>query len=457
MFAQPRHNPGTAARIRFVSVRNSMVRRPLRSLFALAALPIWLGCGGGDSAAPEPETGLDAPDRTVDVQATPVYTVGGFDAPDWASFGDIRQVAFDDRGHLFILDTQANQVTEVDAEGQFVRTIGGPGEGPGELSSPFGFALTDDGGLAIFDIGHQGWVTYDAAGEFAGNVRVDMGAIGLPGNRLSPHPDGGVVGAVGGRIRMGGPGAAADAEPEEPSRPVVYFALSEQDSSRVVYNAWDMPDPPEGDEANLSTSGGGSFQIRMPVLRAFEPVLRAGALPDGRVAVVDSIGYRIKVIDAAGAVVDVLERPVAPTEVTGGIEEAERERRIAELEEDGGGATRVIAIGGGGMTSNTVGGGMSDMMRNRVENMIFNDEIPVIEDMVVDPLGRIWVQRSSGVPGEAGPTDLITADGRYLGSIPADGLRIPQAFGPDGLMVRREVDEFDVPTLIVERLPAEIN
>ncbi|MBT8335409.1 MAG: 6-bladed beta-propeller [Gemmatimonadetes bacterium] len=432
-----------------------MVRRSVRSLFALAAVPIWIACGGGDSAAPEPETGLDAPDRSVDVQTTPVFTVGGFNAPDWAAFGNVRQVAFDDRGHLFILDTQANQVTEVDAEGQFVRTIGGPGEGPGELSSPFGFALTDDGGLAIFDIGHQGWVTYDASGEFMGNVRVDMGTIGLPGNRLSRHPDGGVVGAVGGRIRMGGPGAA-DSEPEAPSRPVVYFALSEEDSSRVVYDAWDMPEPPEGEEANLSTGGGGSFQIRMPVLRAFEPELRAGALPDGRIAVVDSIGYRIKLVDDGGSVVDVLERPIAPIEVTGGIEEAERERRIAELEADAGGSTTVVAIGGGGMTTNTVGGGMSDMMRNRVESMIFADEIPVIEDMAVDPLGRIWVQRSGDTPGEAGPTDLITADGRYLGSIPADGLRIPQAFGPDGLIVRREVDEFDVPTLIVERLPAEI-
>jgi hypothetical protein len=433
-----------------------MVVRPVRTLFMLAALPLWSGCGGGGSSAPAPETGLDAPDRTVAVQAAPVYTVGGFDAPDWASFGDTRQVAFDDRGHLFILDTQANQVTEVDTEGQFVRTIGGPGEGPGELSSPFGFAFTPDGGLAIFDIGHQGWVTYDANGEFVGNVRVDMAEIGLPGNRLSRHPDGGVVGAVGGRIRMG-PASPAEGESDNaaPSRPVVYFALSESDSSRVVYNAWDMPETPEGEEANLSTSGGGSFQIRMPILRAFEPVLRASALPDGRVAVVDSIGYRVKLVDASGAVAGVLERPIAPTPVTGGIEDAERQRRIDELEEQGGGTTTVIAIGGGGMTQ-SASGGMSDMMRNRVETMIFAEEIPVIEDMAVDPTGRIWVQRSSGEPGVDGPTDLITAEGTYLGTLPADGLRIPQAFGPDGLIVRRVLDEFDVATLIVERLPAEI-
>jgi hypothetical protein len=66
------------------------------------------------------------------------------------------------------------------------------------------------------------------------------------------------------------------------------------------------------------------------------------------------------------------------------------------------------------------------------------------------------VQRSSGRVGEDGPTDLITADGRYLGSLAPDGLRIPDAFGPDGLIARIETDEFDVPTVVVERLPAEL-
>lgn len=115
----------------------------------------------------------------------------------------------------------------------------------------------------------------------------------------------------------------------------------------------------------------------------------------------------------------------------------------------------VVMIGGSG-GGRTEANGMSEMMRARIESMIFADEIPVIERMAADPAGRIWVQRSSGNPGEAGPTDLLTADGRYLGSLAPDALRIPSAFGPNGLMVRIEEDEFDVPTLIVERMPAEI-
>ena len=52
-------------------------------------------------------------------------------------------------------------------------------------------------------------------------------------------------------------------------------------------------------------------------------------------------------------------------------------------------------------------------------------------------------------------TDLITADGRYLGSLPADGVRIPDAFGPDGRAAIIELDEYDVATVRVVQLPTE--
>ena len=426
-------------------------------LFPMLVLPVFatLACGEGEVGTAT-ETGLDAPDRTLVVAPEPVYSVGGFNAPDWATFGDASNVAFDSRGHLYVLDGQANVVTEIDPEGEFVRTIGRPGEGPGELSSPFGFTLTAEGGVAIFDLGHQGWVVYDSQGEFVGTVRVDMGEIGLPGDDVAPHPMGGAVGSVGGRIRMNGPGGASGDDEEEaaPSRPISYFALSEGDSSRVVYSAWDMPEAPEGEAQSLTTSGGGSLQLRMPVLRAFEPGLHSAVLPDGRIAVVDSIGYRVKIVDLDGNVTEVLERPIRPTAVTASVQERERDRRREEAAEGSGGGMVVMIGGSGG--GRTEANGMSEMMRARIESMIFADEIPVIERMAADPAGRIWVQRSSGNPGEAGPTDLLTADGRYLGTLAPDALRIPSAFGPDGLMVRIEEDEFDVPTLIVERMPAEI-
>ena len=50
------------------------------------------------------------------------------------------------------------------------------------------------------------------------------------------------------------------------------------------------------------------------------------------------------------------------------------------------------------------------------------------------------------------PYDPGAANGEYIGTLPADGLRIPAAFGPGGLMAYIDSDEMDVQTVRVIRL-----
>ena len=78
----------------------------------------------------------------------------------------------------------------------------------------------------------------------------------------------------------------------------------------------------------------------------------------------------------------------------------------------------------------------------------------MIADMAVDREDRIWVARTGAGGAGDGPTDLLTADGAYVGTLAADGLRIPDAYGPDGLMAYIESDEMDVQTVRVIRLVA---
>ena len=66
--------------------------------------------------------------------------------------------------------------------------------------------------------------------------------------------------------------------------------------------------------------------------------------------------------------------------------------------------------------------------------------------------GRIWVLRRGEEPLSDGPIDVITADGRYLGSYPAGATAIPDAFGPAGLVAFIERNELDVETVVVRRL-----
>ena len=91
-------------------------------------------------------------------------------------------------------------------------------------------------------------------------------------------------------------------------------------------------------------------------------------------------------------------------------------------------------------------------MTQLIDGMEFAEEIPVIEDLGVDRDGRIWVQRTGSRVGEPGPIDLITADGRYLGTLAAGETPIPDSFGPGGLAAFIELDEYDVPRVEVRRL-----
>lgn len=431
-------------------------RRALASVVVLFPFAV-VGCGSGETGGgAAPTMGLDAPDHILTLQPEAVYRVGGLEAPDWATFGNVASLRFDGMGNLYVLDSEARQVTVIAPDGSFLRTQGDPGEGPGELSSPFGFAVSPGGEVAVFDLGHRGFLLYDAAGDYLRTVPVDIQELGFPGSDLSYHPSGGVVSGRGGIMVRRGPEAEEETGP--PTRPVIFYPFGEDEESRVVYEAWDLPALPETERQNLSMSEGRSVTLSMPAERAFEPGLNTAVLPDGRIVVADSMGYRLKLVDLQGRVVGTLERPVPPTPVTDAIRRQEKERRLAELQE-GEGPRMVIRMqsssGGSSGGGEVAPAAVREMMEKRLESMTYAPVIPVIEDVSVDGEGRIWVQRSSGVPGEPGPTDILTPEGRYIGTIPPDGLRIPRAFGPGGLLVRIETDEYDVPTLVVERLPAE--
>jgi hypothetical protein len=417
-----------------------------RQLIPLAGAVSFLlaGCSGEDSAAEALASGrLDGPDFELRPSAEAVYTVGAFDGEDWETFADVTAVAFDAIGRLFILDAEAKRITVLDPDGTLITAFGKEGEGPGELLQPFGFAVQPGGEVTLFDFGQRGFQRYSAEGEFLGSTVVDP-EEGMPGQTLLPTADGELLTTGGMRFSVGS-GGAVSMQTEE-GRPISAFSPADG-SQRLAYDAWRAP-PPEGESSANLESGRNRMQLTMRAMRAFEPGLHFAPLSDGRLAVVDSIGYRVKLVARDGAVVEILERPIPPTPVTEEIREKERENRLAALE-SGGARLRVIGSSGGMSIDQAT---ISSMMQERIEAMEFANEIPAIASMSVDWEDRIWIERSAPVPGEDGPTDVITSDGRYLGTIPPDGLRIPDAFGPTGLLAYIETDELDVERVRVVRL-----
>ena len=67
----------------------------------------------------------------------------------WA--GSNRVVQVDDNGHMFVLDQRDARILEWDARGQFVRAIGGKGEGPGEFQSLVNLQIFPDQHAIAFE------------------------------------------------------------------------------------------------------------------------------------------------------------------------------------------------------------------------------------------------------------------------------------------------------------------
>jgi len=398
-------------------------RTPILITTALGSV---LACG---DSAPGPATigapgTLEGPDVMLSYVTEDVYTIGAYMGEDWESFGLLGDVGFDGAGNAHILDMRADRIVVVDPDGTFVRFVGGPGEGPGELYGPSSLHVDRDGGYVVGTV--RGIELFNPRGDHLRRMPVDFGSGG-PGLNAKGLPDGSLVSTVFRfdleRYREG----LEQLDP--PGRPIEVFPI-EHGEPEVLYTAWELPDPEDaGRNARRSPSDGIS---RLSAGRAFEPDLHFDVISDGRLAVVDSIGYRIKLVSRDGSVLGTVERPIAPLAVTEAMREAARDRYRARE-----------------VPSNV---GIFRIERESVDEMRFADEIPVIANMAVDWADRIWVERTGADGGGPGPIDIVTPEGGYVGTLPADGVTIPSAFGPDGLMAYLEADEVGIPIVRVIRL-----
>ncbi len=415
---------------------------PRRSL-SVAAFCLLAACGGGGEGG-MPGGGsasMDSPDFPIAPAHEALWTVGALDGEDWEVFGAVTDLAFNESGDLFVLDRQAAHVVVFDRTGAYLRTISRQGEGPGELTEPGSMAVLADGRLALFDSSRRGIQFFTQEGEYLESAPFDP-QRGMPNFVRAWLPDGSILTDIETRMTgSAGGGMSISTGPVggESERPIIRYG---PDGSREVrYTAWDPP-PPTGDGASTE---GGSFQFTMSPVRAFDPSLSFVPLPDGRLAVVDSVAYRIKLVDTTGTVEDALERPVDPIRVTSAIRDAERERRLAKL---GQRVSVSSALGGSVSLPSDFQAQMTAARRTTIEEMTFAEEIPAIDDLALDVEGRLWVERT-GLPGEDGSIDVVTPDARYLGTIQPGGLRIPDAFGPDGLMAYAETHDLGYPIVRV--------
>lgn len=381
---------------------------------------------------------IDLPGEDIPLSADfeLVYRIGSTEAmAEWEQFSTILSVGFDAAGSLYLLDGTgsggAGRGVVVDRSGRHVRDFGRRGEGPGEFRIGRELVVWRDGRSVVVDM--TGYHVFSAGGEFERMVR-ETGVFGAM-DRVGFRPD-----------RTGSHAVLALTD-----RSIVRVDMSSESVGIGVLVEQDWA-------AGSSESAPRDMDFEEVLEEigeewGFEPEILFDALPTGGVAFTDSSDYAIKLTDATGSISHILRRPIQPLPVTERTKDAERERRLEEQSDrqatalEGDPPPQILSM------FNRI----FEAQRAGIENMRFHPEVPVVAAVRVTWEGTLWIERSME-PGasEPGPIDVIGSGGRYVGTVGAGQLEMPDAFGPDGLVAFIETDEFDVPVITVRLLPRQV-
>ena len=407
---------------------------------------------------------LPGEDRWLEPAYQELFRLGTLAGEEWEQFGSIRSVAFDGAGRAYIFDSQIDRIFVVDPGGTLLHEIGRQGDGPGEFRNAAEMAVLEDGRVVVADLGHRAYQVFGTDGVFERMVRmggdpsITTAGPHLPqrgADALITMPTGGARSS----ISISSSGGAGAGLVETNSRPIGRVVLTgDEVELDTVADGWLPPEPPPRGGSEVSIAPGITISTGMVDSYTLSPDVHWGVLPDGSVAFSDSSAYAVQIARPGSGVSSILTRPIPPELMTERLIAAEKDRRLRELEatpdEELGGEFRAI-INGQVVTSDPEQSRRD--RRERIENLVFFPEVPVIRGLAATWDGRIWVQRRGNLPDSEGPIDVLTADGRYLGSYPTGLIRIPDAFGPDGLAAFIETDELGVETVLVVRFPQEMN
>jgi len=111
------------------------------------------------------------------IKLTEELTIGGGSNPDEA-FSQVGTFAVDGEGGIFALDFKEQKIKVFDRTGKFLRLIGKPGQGPGELGTASGIQLMADNTLVVEDATNRRLALFKPTGEFLKNISM-AGMLGL--------------------------------------------------------------------------------------------------------------------------------------------------------------------------------------------------------------------------------------------------------------------------------------
>jgi hypothetical protein len=116
-------------------------------------------------------------DQAWTVSSDPDMAIGVLDGSEEYQLVDVASAARRSDGSLVVVDRGSLTVRVYDARGLFLRTLGGPGSGPGEFSDPGPLLVTAGDTMVIWDVALLRVTRFDPSGDLAGVQSVDWGRV----------------------------------------------------------------------------------------------------------------------------------------------------------------------------------------------------------------------------------------------------------------------------------------
>lgn len=313
---------------------------------------------GGVSQVMNPAAPMEA---TAVVGVEELWRLGGETDSDEEFFGVIGTVLEGPDGTVYLLDQQLAEIKIFTGTGDYVRTIGREGEGPGEFRRPGGMIFTPDGNLGVLQMMGGGIVLLSPEGDPAGQLPL-------------PVDEGG-----GRRFVVGGRNGGGNLVLLSMRRSFGEGKVSR--TSIISSIGWD------GSELVRYFESTGEMDFAKPVVDEREGLRPNWAVgPDGRVYAVTTFGaYEIHVWSADGKPLHTIHR--------------EFEHLARSAQEIDGLKSRIV-------------------IRGPIDpEIIIADDHPDVEEIYPRKDGTIWVKTSrtsrEADEGSLGSYDIFDAEGRF--------------------------------------------
>lgn len=342
-------------------------------------------------------------DRPLHLTSQLLFTLGG-EAAGPQSFYRVAPglVDADGDGRVYVLNGASAEVVVFDSTGEFVRSMGSQGPGPGELERPGALSVGDDGVVSVFDFSKASLVRYASDGRALSPVSFPY----FPAPTMQRHYAMNATRTIVATTDFSRPG-------DGPAYVLHRFTSTDTVTLRTV-------SLPAAEMAMYPSCGGG---LNLPPVFSAELVWDAH---EGLTAVNAAAEY----------IIDVFER--------GRLHRSVRRRVGTRI------ATSALAVEelGDGFRMNFGRGPCVIPPREMVDKRGFADAIQWIVSVAMGPQGDLWILRRDATDLGARVIDVFTEDGAYLGTSNATSV-YPLAFLSAGRVVAVTTDSLDVDRVAV--------